>query len=177
MKNKPLLQNYNHPLVRLMFAFLLLIIFMGNSYSQERTVSGLVTDAQTGEPLPAANIIVEGTAIGTVTDLDGKYSIVVTNSDSVLIFSMIGYLDERIYAQGKTNIDVSLALDIQELDEVVVVGYGTIKKKLNTGANVHVSGDEMDQKHSLRVEQALQGLTSGVQISSKSGGLSTLDIM
>ncbi len=169
MKNKPLIKKYNHPVVRLMLAFLLLIIFLGNSYSQERTISGLVNDAQTGEPLPAANIIIEGTTMGTVTDLDGKYSIGVTNSDTVLIFSMIGYLDERIYIKGKTNIDVNLAFDIQELDEVVVVGYGTIKKKLNTGANAHVSGDEMDQKHSLRVEQALQGLTSGVQISSKSG--------
>ncbi|MBN1415220.1 MAG: TonB-dependent receptor [Bacteroidales bacterium] len=168
MKNILLLKP-DHPWVRIMLTFLLLIIFHGNSYSQERIISGSVSDATTGESLPGVNIIVEGTTSGVVTDIDGKYSIKVANSDAVLIFSMVGYLTEQIPVQGKEKVDVNLVTDIQQLDEVVVVGYGTMKKKLSTGANAHVSNDEMDQKHSLRLEQALQGLTSGVQITSNSG--------
>jgi TonB-dependent SusC/RagA subfamily outer membrane receptor len=168
MKNKLLLEQ-GHPWVRIMLMFLLVIIFHGNSYSQERTISGSVSDAATGEPLPGVNILVEGTTSGVVTDIDGKYSIKVANSDAVLIFSMVGYMNEQISVQGKEKVDVNLVTDIQQLDEVVVVGYGTMKKKLSTGANAHISNDEMDQKHSLRLEQALQGLTSGVQITSNSG--------
>jgi TonB-linked SusC/RagA family outer membrane protein len=169
MKNKFLVRKYYQPLVRIMFVSLLFILFQENGYSQERTISGLVTDVTTGEPLPGVNIVVEGTTLGVVTDINGKYGIRVAGSDAVLIFSMIGYLTERISIQGIEKADVKLVADIQELDEVVVVGYGTMKKKLSTGANAHVSNDEMDQKHGLRLEQALQGLTSGVQITSNSG--------
>jgi TonB-linked SusC/RagA family outer membrane protein len=168
MKNKLLLKT-NHLWVRIMLMLLLAVVFHESSYSQERTVSGTVTDATTGEPLPGVNIVVDGTTQGMVTDMDGKYSIKVANSDAVLIFSMVGYLNEQIAVLGKEKLDVTLVADIQQLEEVVVVGYGTQKKKLSTGANAHVSNDEMDQKHSLRLEQALQGLTSGVQITSNSG--------
>jgi len=169
MKNKFLLKKHNHPLVIIMLTFLFLIIFLGKSYSQERTISGSVTDATTGEPLLGVTVSVEGTTIGIVTDINGKYSLSNVNEDAVLVFSMMGYLTEYVPVQEKEEVDVSLVIDIQELDEVVVIGYGTMKKKLNTGANVHVSNDEMDQKHSLRLEHALQGLTSGVQITSNSG--------
>ena len=169
MKNKFLLKGHNHQSVVIMLTFLFLIIFLGNGYSQERTISGSVTDAATGEPLLGVTVSVEGTTNGIVTDINGKYSLSNVNEDAVLIFSMMGYLTEYVPIQGKEEVDISLVIDIQELDEVVVIGYGTMKKKLNTGANVHVSSDEMDQKHSLRLEQALQGLTTGVQITSNSG--------
>ena len=160
---------HNHLLVRILFVFLLFIFFPGNSYSQVRTISGSVSDATTGEPLLGVTVSIEGTTNGIVSDINGNYSLSNVNEDAVLVFSMIGYLTEYVPVLGKEKIDVSLVIDIQELDEVVVIGYGTMKKKLNTGANVHVSSDEMEQKHSLRLEQALQGLSSGVQITSNSG--------
>ncbi len=169
MKSKFLLKKHNQPLARLVFVFLLLTIFMGSLYSQEQTITGVVTDATTGEPVPGVTITIEGTTQGVVTDVNGEYRIGVTSSDAVLIFSMIGYLTEQVPVQGKQKVDVSMVVDIRELDEVLVVGYGTMKKKLTTGSNVHVSEEEMGQKHSLRLEQALQGLTSGVQITSNSG--------
>jgi len=163
------LKTYNFLMARILFVFLLLFLFLLSGYSQELTVSGLVTDAATGEPLPAANVVIKGTTIGTVTDLNGKFSIVVTNADAILVFSMIGYLSENVSVNGRANIDVKLVPDIKELDQVVVIGYGTMIKKLNTGANLHVSDEELAKNHGLRLEQALQGLTSGVQITSNSG--------
>jgi TonB-dependent starch-binding outer membrane protein SusC len=169
MKNKFLLKKNNHPLVRIILVFPLLFILLGISYSQGIAISGTVIDAGTEEPIPGVTIAVEGTSLGVVTDINGKYSIGNLNADAVLVFSMIGYLSEQVSVQGKQNVDVKLVTDLRELDEVLVIGYGTMKKKLNTGSNVHVSDDEMEQKHSLRLEQALQGLTSGVQITSNSG--------
>ncbi len=169
MKKIILLRKHHFFFEKMMLICMLLIVFAGSTYSQELNVSGLVTDAVTGEPLPAANIIIKGTTTGAVTDVNGKFSINVTDADAILVFSMIGYLSEEISVQGKSSLNVKLIPDIKELDQVVVVGYGTMKKKLSTGANVHISGEDMNQKHSLRLEQALQGLTSGVQITSNSG--------
>ncbi|MBN2274670.1 MAG: TonB-dependent receptor, partial [Bacteroidales bacterium] len=132
------------------------------------TISGTITEAN-GGPLPGVNIIIKGTINGTVSDLNGRYTIIVPDQDAVLVFSYVGYLEEQVAVENQTEINIRLVPDITSLEEVVVVGYGTMKKKLSTGANAHISDDELDQKHSLRLEQALQGLTSGVQITSNSG--------
>jgi TonB-linked SusC/RagA family outer membrane protein len=166
MKKKFLLNKHNR--IRIALVFMLLVSFPGNSYSQGRSISGAVT-SEGGEPLPGVNIIIKGTTSGTVSDVNGKYTLNVPNNDAVLVFSYLGYLEEQVVIGNQSVINIKLVPNITSLDEVVVVGYGTMKKKLSTGANAHVSGDEMDQKHSLRVEQALQGLTSGVQIMANSG--------
>src|SRR5512137_376247 len=105
---KKLQVKQGHSWFRIMFVILLLIMYQGNGYSQERTISGTVTDATTGEPLPGVNIVVDGTTQGMVTDMDGKYSIKVANSDAVLVFSMVGYLNEQISVLGKEKLDVTL---------------------------------------------------------------------
>ncbi len=167
MKQKLIFKHYQ-PLARVMLIFMLSILFIGNIFSQEHVVSGTVTDAQ-GTPLPGVSISLKGTATGTVTDLDGNYKLSIDSKDQVLVFSYIGYLSENVTVGDQTVIDISLVPDLLNLDEIVVVGYGAMKKKLSTGANTHVSSDDLEKKHSLRLEQSLQGLTPGVQITSNSG--------
>lgn len=135
----------------------------------QQIVSGKVTDYLTGEPLPGVNIIIQGTTTGTVTDMDGNYSLQVPGSESILSFSFIGYETEDVTVGEQTTINISLMPDLTSLDEIVVVGYGTQKKKVVTGATAEVASEDIVRTNSLRIEQALQGQTPGVQISSTSG--------
>ena len=127
-------------------------------------VTGKVTDAS-GTPLPGVNIVEVGTTNGAVTDLDGNYSITVSSEDAVLSFSFVGYLTEEVDVGGQTSIDVTLIEDIQALDEVVVVGYGTQRKSDITGAIVSVSSEELQKTPAMNVVQAMQGKAAGIDIS------------
>ena len=137
---------------------------------QQQTVTGVVTDATTNEALPGVNVTVEGTTIGVVTDIDGKFSIDVPSPTSVLLFSFVGFNAERIDVAGKTTITLSLVPDIKKLDEVVVVGYGTQKKVNMTGA---VSAVKMDERITSRaltnVSSSLSGLVPGLAVTQNSG--------
>jgi TonB-linked SusC/RagA family outer membrane protein len=133
-----------------------------------KVVTGKVTDAATGEGLPGVSILVKGTSTGAITDIDGNYSITVSNTD-VLVFSYIGYLEEEMQVGEQEVINLVMSPDIIGLDEVVVIGYGVQKKKLSTGANMHVGSDEIMQKKTMRLEQSLQGLVPGVYITSNGG--------
>lgn len=135
---------------------------------QQARVTGTVTDASTGEVLPGVNILIKGTTSGVVSDLNGKFSIE-TQEGAVLVFQYVGYIKQEVEVGKQMNIDVALAPDVQSLDEVVVVGYGTQKKSLVTGAIAKVDGEEMVKTASLRVNQALQGKTAGVVITNNSG--------
>ena len=110
MKNKFLLKKHSHPLIRIMLTFLFVIILPGNGYSQERTITGSVTDGVTGEPLLGVTVSIEGTTYGTVTDINGKYSLGNANADAVLVFSMIGYLPEHISAKDYSMFNIRLRL-------------------------------------------------------------------
>ena len=137
--------------------------------TQQRNITGTITDAISGEPLVGVNIVVEGTTIGVISDIGGKYSINIPRQNIVLVFTYIGYLSEKITVSGQANIDVQLSQEITKLDEVVVVGYGTQKKSLVTGAISKVSSEDLVKGSSLRVTQALQGKTAGVFITNTSG--------
>jgi hypothetical protein len=102
--------------------------------NQALSVSGRVTSQEDGEPLPGVNVIVKGTTTGTVTDLEGNYNINVPSENDILIFSSIGFTSQEVAVNGRTTIDVVLAEDVQSLSEVIVVGYGTVKKKDLTGS-------------------------------------------
>ncbi|HOK51595.1 MAG TPA: SusC/RagA family TonB-linked outer membrane protein, partial [Bacteroidales bacterium] len=104
-----------------------------------------------------------------VTDANGRYSIKVPSAESILVFSFIGYQSSEVLVGDQTTVNVTLNEEVSQLDEVVVVGYGTMKKKLVTGATVHVSSADIANRPSLRVEQALQGLSAGVMVSAVSG--------
>ena len=133
-----------------------------------KTVSGTVISAVDGEPLIGASVQVQGTSTGAVTDLDGHYS-VEASDDQVLVFSYVGYITQKIKVGSKTSINVSLDEDNQNLDDVVVIGYGVQKKKLRTGANLNVKGENVAKMNTTNPLQALQGQTPGMTIISQSG--------
>jgi len=143
--------------------------FENPSEKQGIRISGTITDAVSGEPLIGVNIIFEGTSLGVITDANGKYNIEIPSSSGVLIFSYIGYNTERIDISGRTTVDLQLAPDITSLDEVVVIGYGTVRKSDLTGSiSVIKPGDYKEQPVS-RIDQILQGRISGVNVTNSSG--------
>lgn len=133
------------------------------------TVTGKITDLETGDPLPGVNVLAKGTNSGTVSDIDGNYSITVADNVTTLVFSSIGYATEEVEIAGQTTINVVLAPDIQSLSEVVVVGYGTQKRSDVTGAIGSVTSQEIADEPIIQVGQALQGKVAGLQVSQNSG--------
>lgn len=143
--------------------------FAQNALAQgSKRVSGTIVSASDNLPIPGVNVVLKGTTTGTITDMDGKYTLTVSDND-VLVYSFIGYEAQEIIYAGQSSIDVSLVDESSDLDEVVVVGYGVQKKKLNTGATVQVKGDDIAKLNTTNPLQAMQGQTPGVQITSTSG--------
>lgn len=134
---------------------------------QNVTVSGTVTD-ENGSPLPGASILEKGTTNGVVSDFDGKYTIDVTNSNSVLAFSYIGYLTKEVSVASSTKVDVQMELDAQQLDEIVVVGYGTKKKSELTNAVVQTSGEEISKTPAVSLSNSLSGRLAGLYVNQRS---------
>lgn len=134
---------------------------------QLRKITGLVTDPE-GQPIIGANIIVKGTISGTVTDLNGEYSIE-GNGKSILLFSYIGYLSEEVSVGNQQSINIRLKEDTQKLDEVVVIGYGTQKRSNLSGAISKVSSSAIESKPVANVLSALQGEIPGMVIQRTSG--------
>lgn len=132
-------------------------------------LTGQVIDSN-NMPLPGVSVVIKGTTVGTITDFDGNYSLNTELSDSkVLVFSYIGFKTQEIIVDGKSVINVLMEEDTSLLDEVVVVGYGTQKKSVVTGAISGVKQTELEDLPITRVEQTLQGRVSGVTIAATSG--------
>lgn len=133
----------------------------------QKTVSGVVTLEDTGEPEPGVNVIVTGTSTGTITDIDGNYSLTVPEGKTIS-FSYIGYVGQTLKVNSG-KIDVVMSPDNKILDEVVAVGYGTMKKSDLTGAISSVKSDALQKSASSGVDQALQGRAAGVTVNANSG--------
>ncbi|MGB3801854.1 MAG: carboxypeptidase-like regulatory domain-containing protein, partial [Lewinella sp.] len=131
---------------------------------QALAVSGRVTSS-TGETLIGATILVKGTSTGTVTDIDGDYTLADIGESDTLIFSSIGFLTAEIPVNGRTTIDVMLEENVAALDEVVVIGYGTQKKSDITGSVSSVPTDRLENLPVPNILQAIQGTTAGLQVS------------
>lgn len=153
--------------IKTLFSVLFLAVGL-SAAAQNITVKGTVTDAQTGDPIPGAGVVVSGTATGVVTDFDGTYSITVA-SDGVLIFSSIGYETMQVPVLGKKNLNVELSPSAEFIDETIVVAYGTAKKSSYSGSATMVRSEELAQKPVSSVEQALQGKVAGLQVTTASG--------
>ncbi len=157
-------------LLILKISFIICALAISNLISaQQRSVTGTVTDAVSGEPIPGVNIVIEGTTLGLISDANGNYKIEISKPDAVLIFSFIGYLSERVSASGQSVLNIKLSPDIKNLDEVVVVGYGTTKKRDLTGAVTSLQGDQISAIPVANGAQALQGKLSGVNVITQDG--------
>ena len=153
----------------LLMCFSLLMVFQ--LWAQERVVSGKVTSAEDGSSLPGVNVVLVGTAGGTVTDVEGNYKLTVPSSGGVLRFSFIGLVSQEIQIGGSTNMDVKMAQDVQQLSEVVVVGYGTQIKQDLTGNIAQVKGSELSSIPVASFDQAIQGKAAGVFVEAGTGKL------
>src|SRR5690606_980389 len=160
-----------HSLKFLVFlSFLLSIALGGDGYAQEtgRLVTGTVVSAEDGLPMPGVNVLVQGTSRGTTTDFDGNYQIEAA-SNEVLLFSFLGFATQEIPVQNRTQINVELISDASALDEVVLVGYGTQRSALVTGATSNVSGEDIAALNPGTAMEALQGVVAGVTVTRNSG--------
>src|SRR5665648_533063 len=134
-----------------------------SAYAQQLTITGKITDSQTGETMPGVNIVVKGSTIGTITSTDGKYSITVPDKNAVLAFSFIGYSTMEIPVEGKTVINVTLVSEALSLEEVVVVGYGTQSRRNITGSVASANMKKMEVLPVTNISQAFRGTVAGVQ--------------
>jgi TonB-linked SusC/RagA family outer membrane protein len=147
---------------------LLTLLFVGVSAFAQSSVSGKVTD-QSGEPLVGASVLVKGTSTGTMTDLDGQYSLSGLKTNAVLVFSSIGYETQEVTVGSQKTINVTLADEAEFLNDVVVVAYGTQKKRDLTGAMTAIKGDNIKAQNVSSVSRALEGAAPGIQLSSVDG--------
>jgi TonB-linked SusC/RagA family outer membrane protein len=136
---------------------------------QKVKITGVVTDGSTGGPLVGVNVTIEGTTIGVMSGLDGKYVIEAEKNDGVMVFSFIGFVSQRVNIQGKTEINVTLISDVKALEEVVVVGYGTQKKVNLTGSVSSISSVQLTDIPITQTTMALQGKMAGVTITQNFG--------
>src|SRR5690554_5803820 len=164
MRQKKRLRNY------VTFAIIFGMIFIATAqvFAQNITVSGKVTDQADGMGLPGVTVVIKGTQKGVITDIDGNYSLEAEMGD-VLLFSFIGYTNQEIVVGNTTIVDVAMVPDMIGLDEVVVIGYGSVKRKDVTTAISSVSTKDMDQKPINLVSQAIQGKAAGVSVTSPNG--------
>jgi len=163
MKN----QSYILLKKRLYIGLFFLLICMQHTIAQE-IITGTITD-ENNSPAVGANILIEGTTTGTLTDFDGKYSIEVSPED-MLVISYLGYITQNVKVGNQTIINIKLQISQERLDEIVVIGYGTAKKSDLTGSISQVSSKSFEQQPLIRVEEALQGRAAGVQVSKEGGG-------
>jgi TonB-linked SusC/RagA family outer membrane protein len=146
------------------FSFMLMSI---TATAQDLSIRGTIVD-ESGLPLPGVSVLLKATSTGVTTDIDGNY-VISASASGVLVFNYVGYSPKEENINGRTLINISLLIDTKNLDEVVVVGYGTQKKSVVTGSISSVKAKDIENLPITRIEQALQGRTSGVMITGNSG--------
>lgn len=152
------------------YLLILFLFFSTFGFAQSYDVGGFVKEKGSGLPIPGANIQIKNSTIGTITDFDGAFSLKKVSTGTTLIFSYIGYKNfEYKVTSANSNINIALVEDAKTLDEVVVIGYGGQKKKEITGAVAVVDSKTLEILKPLKIEQALQGTVSGVNVTTQSG--------
>lgn len=165
------MKKLSKSLSRFVCLFVIMTSVVLTSWGQEISISGTVIDQKTGETVPGASVVVEGTSVGSVTDMDGRFQISAQN-DATLLVSFIGYTTQVVGVNNQTDITVKLAVGNTMLDDVIVVGYGTQKKENLTGAVASVNVQEtLEARPITDVGRGLQGVTPGVTISTTTGDL------
>lgn len=154
------------------FLLFALITFSSGIFAQNRTVQGTVSDANTGEALIGVSVVVKGTTVGTVTDIDGKFTLPAA-ANSTLVISYVGYIKQEVNVENQTSFLIKLEEDSKMLDEVVVIGYGTMRKKDLTGSIVQIRPDRLANENPKTVQDILRGtpgLSVGYNADAKGGG-------
>ncbi|TVZ54958.1 TonB-linked SusC/RagA family outer membrane protein [Lutibacter sp. Hel_I_33_5] len=150
------------------FVGICMLFFISASMYGQSAISGTVTSSEDNQPIPSVNVIVKGTTNGTSTDFDGKYTINASAGD-VLVFSFLGYKTSEKIVGNSTTINVVLDTDSAQLDEIVVIGYGTARKTDLTGSISSISSKDFERQPITRAEDALQSRTAGVSVTRNSG--------
>lgn len=153
----------------LLLSFAAFLLTSSELWAQERTITGTITSKDDGTGLPGVNVIIKGSTIGTVTDVDGRYTLAVPSPGTILTYSFIGLKTQEIEVGEKTTIDVPMEQDVTQLSEIVVVGYGTQDKRTLTSAISSLRGEDVARMPVASFDQALTGKASGVQVSAGSG--------
>ena len=156
----------------LRLCFMLMLAFGATDLlAQQRTVSGKVTSVEDGSALPGVNVVLKGSTTGTVTDVDGNYSLSVPDGESVLVFSFIGLATEEATVGSRSVIDIQMVPDATEIAEIVIIGYGEVDKRKLISSVASVDGSEIAEMPVMSFDQALQGKAAGVQVTTTSGVL------
>ena len=153
--------------IQILKSIFILGLFLFSAFAQAQSISGTVSDSS--GPLPGASILIKGTNNGTTSNFDGKFMLENVSADAILLISYVGYASQEVSVDGKITINIVLAEDANSLEEVVVVGYGTKKKSLVTGAISSIKSADIQNSGATRVEQAIQGKVSGISVLSNSG--------
>lgn len=149
--------------------FLLLLFMLPLSILAQNTVTGIVSDITTGQPVPGVNIMIGGSTTGTTTDIDGNYTLQGVNLGDTIVYSFIGFAEQTVTYNGQQTINIILKEDATLLNEVVVIGYGTTTKKDATGSLTTVRSDEFNKGSITTADQLLTGRAPGVRITSAGG--------
>lgn len=149
-------------------SILFVLLFVPSLILAQTTVSGIVTEQSTSLPLPGVNVLIKGTTTGTATDFDGNYQIEVNNGD-VITFSYVGYVTKEITYNGQSTLNVALAEDAAQLETVVVIGYGSVKKEDLTGTADLITSDDFNEGPVLSAQQLISGKVAGVNVTSGGG--------
>ena len=148
---------------------LALLFCFGIVFAQDRTISGKVTSAEDGSSIPGVNVVVKGTTIGAVTDIDGNYKFDIPADGGILIFSFIGIETQEIEIGSRSVIDISMMSDTEQLEEVIVTAYGTSTRRAFTGSASVVGSEKLLSRNVTSPIQAIEGNATGVQFTSPSG--------
>ncbi|HOK26501.1 MAG TPA: TonB-dependent receptor [Bacteroidales bacterium] len=144
---------------------------------QQQVITGKVTDSQTGEPMPGVNVVIKGTTVGTTTDVEGNFSISVSDKNATLVFSFIGYTPQEIALAGRTTLNVSLVSETVGLEEIVVVGYGTQQKRTISGAITNITEKNFNVGVNRTAVDMIQGKVAGLVITKSSGDVTAQQSM
>ena len=181
MEKDSILRVFSYPMLRKIIAVvsvIFLIIAVGSlnllanapeNEMQQSSVSGKITDSTTGESIVGANILVEGTTRGAISDINGAYTLTGVDRNAKLVFSFIGYVTQVVPVAGKAVINIALDSDTKGLEEVVVVGYGSQKKETLTGSVATVKAEQLLTTKTNSMASAVQGKLAGVQIRQQTG--------
>ena len=156
-------------MMRIIHSLLLVLLCTGWLIGQRQAVEGTVISSEDGFPLIGVSVLLKGTTLGTITDIDGYYQLQTESPNDTILFTYTGFKDQEIVVGNQTKIDVTMGQDSELLDEVVVIGYGVQKKKVATGSISKIGSENLDGYQVQNIQSALEGQVSGLIVSESSG--------